>query len=89
MSGASSRLERVAERMAREAFEERVQELTTLAEGDLDAVHDAILSVQTKARAAGTPEHIAFTLLAATWKRIADRRRASFEHDGPRPRRPA
>jgi hypothetical protein len=61
--------------MARETFDDKVDTLVAFAEGDLDAVHDAIQSVQAGARTAGTAEHIAFTLLAATWRRVADERK--------------
>ena len=71
MSGLSRRLQQVAERMAADSFEEHVAELVRLAAEDLDAVHEAIQEVQSKAETAGTPEHIAFTLLAAAWRRIA------------------
>lgn len=71
MSGLSRRLQQVAERMAADSFEEHVAELVRLAAEDLDAVHEAIQEVQSKAETARTPEHIAFTLLAAAWRRIA------------------
>ena len=76
MSATSSELQRTAEQMAQESFEERVDELATLAGDDLDALHDAMQDVRTTPRTAGTPEHIAFTLLAAAWRRVADGRRA-------------
>jgi hypothetical protein len=71
----SRRLRQVAERMAARSFAENVAELVGLAGDDLDALQEAIREVQSKARTAGTPEHIAFTLLAAAWRRIADDRR--------------
>jgi hypothetical protein len=78
MSAGSVRLQKAAEDMAGESFDRNVDRLTELADGDLDAVHDAIWSVRSRKATAGSPEHIAFTLLAAAWRRIADARRRSF-----------
>ena len=86
MSAVAERLRRAAERMAADAFDERVEELVRLAEGDLDGLHEAMQAVQSKASAAGTPEHIAFTLLAATWRRTADDARARAHRPSDRHR---
>ena len=75
VGGMSARLQRAAERMANDSFADHVDELVKLADGDLEAIHDAMQGVQGNAKTAGTPEHIAFTLLAASWKRVADGRR--------------
>lgn len=71
----SIRLQKAAERMAADSFDENVAELAEIAGDDLDAIHEAIEGVRKKAKTAGTPEHISFTLLAAAWRRIADDRR--------------
>lgn len=65
--------------MAQESFDEHVDAIVAIARDDLDALHDAMRSIQATATTAGTPEHIAFTLLAAAWRRVADARRTSPE----------